>query len=149
MPDRRSARWVPTPAVLVIAVLMTVVASASPAAALFSGSSSPAHTVATATLAAASSPSVTTSCGPVLSLTARATVSWTATPSTFATGYTVERWRGSILEATTTVTPRTTTSVTQTGLTTGTTYTWRVRAFVSSWTSTAVSTTATTPSLCL
>jgi hypothetical protein len=80
---------------------------------------------------------------------ANATLSWTETPSTFAEGYTVERWRGSELEATTTVTPRTTTTLTETGLRAGTLYTWKVRAFVSSWSSTEVSVTASTPGPCL
>lgn len=149
VPVRRCIPRVPMPAALLMAVVVTVVISAPPAAALFSGSRSAAHTISSATLAPASNLSATTSCDPLLSLTARATVSWTATPSMFAAGYTVERWRGSTLQSTTTVTPRTATSITQTGLATGTTYTWRVRAFVSSWTSTVVSTTATTPALCL
>lgn len=107
------------------------------------------QSLASATLDPASGLTANTSCGPVLSLSAKVNLSWTATPSTFATGYKVERWQGSTLQATATVTPRTTTALTQTGLATGTTYTWKVYAYASSWTSTLISATATTPGLCL
>lgn len=121
-----------------------------PAAATgFSGSRSAAMTVSSATLQPASGLAVTTRCGPLLSLSAQATLSWQVTPSTFAAGYIVERRRGVVLEATTLVTPRTTTTRTETGLGTGTTYTWTVRAYVDSWTSPGVSVSATTPGVCL
>lgn len=137
-------------AIVVLAVVLSVpVVAAPPAAASFLDTGSAAQAVSSAQLQPASGLSATTRCGPLLSFSARATLSWTATPSTFATGYTVERWRGSLLESTTTVTPRTTTTVTQTGLSTGTLYTWKVRAFVSAWTSTEASVSAATPGPCL
>lgn len=137
-------------AIVVLAVALAVpVVAAPPAAASFSDAGSAAQVVSSAQLEPASGLSATTRCGSLLSFSARATLSWTATPSTFATGYTVERWRGSVLESTTTVTPRTTTTVTQTGLSTGTLYTWKVRAYVSLWTSTDVAVTAATPGPCL
>lgn len=141
--------WRRTGLTAALAAMVASVVVAGPAAASFARSQSAATPVSSATLESASDLSVSTACDTLLSLTAKATLSWTATPSTFASGYEVERWKGSILESTGTVTPRTTTSVTQTGLATGTTYTWKVRAFVSSWTSTEVSVSAATPGLCL
>ncbi len=136
---------------LVLAGVLALVAPVGTAAAAwgsFSSSTGAAHTLSSHTLQPASNLSVTTGCS-LLLLAPEAKLTWTATPSTFATGYKVERWRGSTLEATTTVTPRTTTSLTETGLGTGTTYTWRVYAYYLSWTSSVVSATETTPSLCL
>lgn len=119
------------------------------ASAAFMSATSADHSLASATLDPATSPMATTSCGPLLSFSAQATVSWTATPSTFATGHKVERWLGSSLQTTTTVTPRTTVSVVHTGLATGTTYTWKIYAYHQAWTSTLVSVSATTPGVCL
>jgi hypothetical protein len=127
--------------------LITVVGQAVAAWGSFSASDKAAHTLSSTTLQPASNLSVSTSCPLLLGPTADLT--WTATPSTFASGYKVERWRGSTLEATTTVAPRTTTSLTQTGLQSGTTYTWRVYAYYLSWTSTVISATRSTPGLCL
>jgi pyrimidine deaminase RibD-like protein len=132
----------------VVVLAATVLAPA--AGASFSAGASAAHTISSATLEPASGLTATTRCSSaLLDVTAEADLSWTETPSTFAEGYTVERWNGAVLEATTTVTPRTTTTLTQTGLATATTYTWKVRALVASWTSTEVSVTASTPTLCL
>lgn len=132
-----------------LAVVLASVVAAGPASAAFAGSRSAATPISSATLQPISDLSVSTACDNLLSLSAKATLSWTATPSTFASGYRIERWRGSTLEATQSVTPRTTTTVTQGGLATGTTYTWRIRSYYSSWTSTEVSKSATTPGLCL
>jgi hypothetical protein len=128
--------------------LVALVGPAVSAWATFSGSATAAHTLSSNTLQPASNLSVTTGCS-LLVLGPEADLTWTATPSPFATGYKVERWRGSTLEATSTVTPRTTTSLTQTGLRTGTTYTWRVYGYYLSWTSTVISATKSTPGLCL
>jgi hypothetical protein len=136
---------------LAVAVAVVAAATLGPSVTAWAGFAAPtaaAHTLSSATLQPVSGLSVTTGCALVL-LGPEADLSWTATPSTFAAGYTVERWRGSTLEDTTTVTPRTTTSLTQTGLATGTTYTWRLRASYRAWTSTAVSVTKSTPGLCL
>lgn len=127
-----------------LAMLLTPRAAGSWAA---SGSAS--HTLSTATLEPVSDLTVTTGCSGLLDLSAKADLSWTATPSSFAEGYKVERWQGLTLEATTDVTPGTSTTTTQTGLATGTTYTWKAYAYASSWTSTIVAVTATTPADCL
>ncbi len=123
-------------------------ATAVPAGARFSTTSQANQTLGSATLQAPSGLTVKTGCS-VLVLGPNATLQWTSTPSLFASGYKVERWRASTLEATTTVTPRTTTTLTETGLRSGTSYTWRVYAFYQSWTSGMTSTSGTTPSLCL
>jgi hypothetical protein len=131
-----------------VIALMAVVGPAVAAWGRFSAADEAAHTLSSDTLQPASNLSVTTGCS-LLVLGPKADLTWTATPSTFASGYTVERWRGSTLEATTTVTPRTTTSLTESGLRTGTTYTWRVHAYYRSWTSPVISATKSTPGLCL
>ncbi len=141
---RRAARWWGA-----IVVTVAVVANVSVALAGFSEATSASHTISSANLGPASNLSATTSCGPLLSLTAKATLNWTATTATFASGYKVERWLGAVLQSTATVTPRTSTSLTQTGLATGTTYTWKVYAYFQSWTSAVVSVSGTTPGLCL
>ncbi len=137
---------------LALGAVMALVALVGPAAAVawasFSTSAKAAHTLSSSTLQPASTLSVTTGCSLVI-LGPKADLTWTATPSTFASGYRVERWRGTTLEATATVTPRTTTSLTQTGLRTGTTYTWNVYAYYLSWTSSEISATKSTPGLCL
>lgn len=56
---------------------------------------------------------------------------------------------GGVLQSTTTVTPRTTTALTETGLATGTTYTWKVHSYLQGWTSSVVTVSAATPALCL
>jgi Fibronectin type III domain len=124
---------------------LTTVASAW---AGFSTSAQAAHTLTSATLQPPAGLSATTGCS-LLIIGPKADLQWTASPSLFASGYKVERWRGSTLQATTTVTPRTTVTLTQTGLSSGTTYTWRVYAFYQSWTSAVISASGTTPSLCL
>ena len=81
-----------------------------------------------------------------------ADLAWTATTSSWADGYKVERWQGTTLQATITVNNPATTTYTD-GLTgallTGVTYIWRIYAVRASWSSTIASATATTPPLCL
>lgn len=72
--------------------------------------------------------------------------SWTATTSTFASGYKVQRWLGGVQQNELTVTPRTTTSVTDGPLAAATTYSYRVFSYHLGWTSAAVTQTHTTPS---
>jgi hypothetical protein len=73
-----------------------------------------------------------------------ATLTWTATPSSWADGYRGERVVGGTVQASRTV-PIGTTTVGDPGLANGTTYTYRVRAYRGSWVST-VQTTTLTPS---
>lgn len=132
-------------ATVFVAFTGTTVASAS---AGFSRSAQAAQTLTSATLQPPAGLSVTTGCS-LLIIGPKADLQWTASPSLFASGYKVERWRGSSLQATTTVTPRTTVTLSDTGLSSGTTYTWRVYAFYQSWTSAVISASKSTPSLCL
>lgn len=133
---------------LTIGTILVQLLAATAVFGWFNGQASASHTVSTATLQPPTNLAVQTGCS---LLSGSADLSWTATPSTFATGYKIERLKGGVLEpaATATVTPRTATSLVQTGLTTDTTYTWRIYAYRSGWTSTAVEVTAKTPSLCL
>ncbi|MDQ3944251.1 MAG: hypothetical protein M3357_03700 [Actinomycetota bacterium] len=143
---RASPGWLLSCAVLVVAAVLP---TGSGAFASFGSGASATHDVSSAALSPASGLTASTSCGPLLSLTAKAELSWTVTPSAFASGYKVERWLGAVLESTASVTPRTTTALTQTGLATGTTYTWKVYSYVQGWTSSVVTVSAATPALCL
>ncbi|RFU22775.1 hypothetical protein D0Z06_02515 [Geodermatophilus marinus] len=72
-----------------------------------------------------------------------ATLSWTASPSTWAEGYRGERVVGGVVQATSAV-PYGTTTAADAGLANGTTYTYRVRAYRGSWVSADVTRTLTT-----
>ena len=145
--NRPAVGW-RTPA-LALPVVLLLLLLASSALGSLTGSASASHTISSATLEPAANLAVATGCGPLLSLWAKADLSWTATPATFAEGYKVERWRGLTLEATADVTPRTTTTRSETGLATATTYTWKVYAYARSWTSTVATVAGTTPAVCL
>jgi hypothetical protein len=69
-----------------------------------------------------------------------ATVTWTPSASSWATGYRLERSVGGTVQTTTTVTPVSTSSTSNGPLVNGTTYTYRLWAYYGTWTSTAVST---------
>ena len=140
-------RRIPSRRGVVVLVAVATLGSATVARAAFSTTTAAAHALSSATLQPASHLTGTTACNGLLS--AKATLNWTATPSTFATGYTVTRYRGTTLESTVSVTPRTTVTLTQTGLSTGTTYTWHLWAVKASWSSTEVTVTKTTPAVCL
>lgn len=71
-----------------------------------------------------------------------ATLNWTATPSSWATGYRGERLVSGTVQRSSTL-PMGTTTVTDTGLVNGTTYTYRIWAYRGTWVSTAVTTTLT------
>lgn len=74
-----------------------------------------------------------------------AALTWTASPSSWATGYTLQRVVGGSVQSTATVTPIATMSTTDGPLVNGTTYTFRLSAYRGSWTSPA-GTVALTPS---
>lgn len=63
---------------------------------------------------------------------------WTASPSSWATGYRLERSVGGTVQATSTVTPISATSTTDGPLVNGTTYSYRLWAYHGTWTSSAV-----------
>ncbi len=73
---------------------------------------------------------------------AGASLTWTASPSSWATGYRGERIAGGTVQATSSA-PMGTTTVTDTGLVNGTTYTYRVWTYRGTWVSMAQTTTLT------
>jgi hypothetical protein len=72
------------------------------------------------------------------------TVSWTATPSTFATGYSLVRMLGAAVDATFPVSPRTTVTYSDTGVANATTYTYQLTSVDQNWTSTTIASGAVT-----
>lgn len=70
---------------------------------------------------------------------------WTASPSSWATGYRLERSAGGTVQATQTVTPISATAATDGPLVNGTTYTYRLWAYSGTWTSSDI-TASLTPS---
>jgi hypothetical protein len=74
-----------------------------------------------------------------------ASLTWTASPSSWATGYRLERSVGGTVQSTVTVTPIGTTSTTNGTLVNGTVYSYRLWAYYGTWVSTAV-TAGLTPS---
>jgi hypothetical protein len=65
--------------------------------------------------------------------------SWSPTPSTWASGYELQRELGGTVEKTVTVDPQSATQATDFEVTAGNTHTYRLSAYYSSWRSTAVS----------
>ncbi len=72
-----------------------------------------------------------------------ASATWTASPSSWATGYRLERSVGGTVQATHTTTPISATSTTDGPLVNGTTYSYRLWAYHGTWTSPAVTATLT------
>ncbi|PRY49316.1 hypothetical protein LY71_10692 [Geodermatophilus tzadiensis] len=67
-----------------------------------------------------------------------ASLSWTASPSTWATGYRLERSSGGTVQSTRSITPVETTSATEGPLVNGTAYSFRLWAHRGTWTSSVV-----------
>jgi Fibronectin type III domain len=139
-------------AILVAAVaLLTLAPDDGPARAWWSQTVPGTSAAASLTLAAPSDPDADGACsilviGPAVDLT------WTASPSSFATGYEVLRASTSSgpFVAVATVTGSSTVSYTDTGLAALTTYHYRIRSRSAAWASPAtVSVSAKTPLLCL
>jgi hypothetical protein len=72
-----------------------------------------------------------------------ANLSWTASPSSWATGHLLERIVGGTVQAARQVTPVGTTSTTDGVLVNGTAYTFRLSAYSGAWRSPTVTTTLT------
>jgi len=77
------------------------------------------------------------------SATPSASLTWTASPSTITTGYRLDRLVAGAVQATTTVTGRTTTTAADGPLVNDTAYTYSLRATLSSWRSPSTTTTLT------
>lgn len=75
--------------------------------------------------------------------TPSAVLSWTPSPSTWATGHVLERSTGGSVQSTRTVTPAGTASTTEGPLVNGVPYAFRLWAYRGTWVSTAVTTTLT------
>lgn len=101
--------------------------------------------VSSGTLVAATSLTATTSC---VALVARVDLAWTPTASA-ATGYRIYRKAAGDYALIATVSGRTTSSYLDAVLSTGTTYTYYVQAYVGSWTANSTTVTVATPLLCL
>ncbi|MFP5371030.1 MAG: hypothetical protein ACLGI3_09825, partial [Actinomycetes bacterium] len=75
--------------------------------------------------------------------TPTANATWTASPSTWATGHRLERGVGGTVQATQTVTPISATAATDGPLVNGTTYSYRLWAYSGTWASPAITATFT------
>lgn len=141
----------PARAGAVAAVLVAVVVGTSvPAAwAAFAGQATASATYSSATLAPPTGLSATASCS-LLIVGPQVALGWTATTSTYATGYTVERSTASGGPYTVLASlGASTTSYTDTSTSAGTTYWYVVVATYQSWSTPSAQASATTPSLCL
>ena len=136
-----------TAVLLVGAVVFTAV----PAAAGWNDSTSSASmSVSSGSLAPPTSPSAVASCVGTIVKLPRVTVSWTATASTYATGYAILRLTAGSYVQIGTVSGRTTTSYVDSTVSLATSYTYKVRATYGNWyAQTTGSASATTATLCL
>ena len=131
----------------VLGFVIATVLTATLAQASFFRSDSASMQIATGQLAPPTSVSATPGCAGTLN--PRITLTWTATTSTFATGYIIRRRLiGGIYATVATVSGRTTTTYTNSGLLGNTTYQYIVQAAYESWTADSTAVSATTPALC-
>jgi len=72
---------------------------------------------------------------PQIEVTVGASASWTATPSTFASGYKLRRYVGTTLQNEQVITPRTTTTAIDSALVNATAYTYKLIAYHGNWSS--------------
>ncbi len=132
------------------AVLLVSIAvlSATPAQAVFNDvTASPAISVSSALLAPPTGLAAANGC--VLTIP-RVVLTWTATTSTFATGYQIYRKIGvGAFLPLATVSGRTTTTYTDTPVLVATTYTYYVAASIQGWSADSSSVSITTPALCI
>lgn len=125
--------------------------SAVPAFAGFSDATTTASMgVTSGVLAAPTAPTAVASCVGTVVKSPRVTVSWTATSSTYATGYAILRLTAGSYVQIGTVSGRTTTSYADNTVLLATTYTYKVRATYQNWfAQTTGSASATTAVVCL
>jgi hypothetical protein len=133
-----------------IGALLLVVGVCGPALGSFADSATAASTVTTTSLAAPTGLSATGGCSTGIPKLPRVTLSWTATTSTFATGYDVYRGLTAGSQTLlTSISPRTLTSYVDSTAVLGTTYSYSVRTRYASWSKASSNASATTPVLCL
>ncbi len=106
--------------------------------------------VTSGVLAPPTAPAAVASCVGTIVKLPRVTVSWTATASTYATGYAIMRLTAGAYVQIGTVSGRTTTSYADNTVALGTTYTYKVRATFQNWYAETTGTaSATTALVCL
>ena len=129
-------------------VVAAVLVAASPALASYLDSATATATFTTTSLAAPTGVGAVGGCAGTLQ--PKVTVTWTATVTTFATGYDVYRAVG-LGPSTylTTVSPRTTVTYVDTAVAILTQYTYTLKTKYQSWTKASSTATATTPAVCL
>jgi hypothetical protein len=131
----------------VVLALVAAVVVATPALATFGDSATAAVGSTTTQLAAPTGVTATAGCNGVVP---KVTVTWTATTTTFATGYDIYRAvGGGASTLLTSVSGRTTVSYVNTGLSLLTTYTYTVKTRYASWSKASTTASATTAVVCL
>lgn len=128
--------WFPIALAAVIFVLLAPIQ----AQAAFQRTASASTTVGTGTLSPASNPTLVAGCPGILTTTT-VTVGWTATTSTYATGYVITPLLNGIAQTPVTVSGQATNSQAMTvtrGVGTSNSYTFRIQAVYLNWTSTIV-----------
>ncbi len=130
-----------------VAVTIAVFAAAAPAVATMGDSATADSSFTTSSLAAPTAVTATAGCNGLLP---RVTLGWTASSTTYATGYDVYRAVGAGPSTLlTSLTPRTTVSYVDDAVVVLTSYTYTVVTRFQSWTKASATASATTPVLCL
>ncbi|HUR51534.1 MAG TPA: hypothetical protein VMZ11_05375 [Mycobacteriales bacterium] len=130
-----------------VGAVALVLAVAAPALGSFRDTAKAASTLATTQLAAPTGLTAVAGCNLVVP---KVTLSWTATTTTFATGYDVYRGVGAGTQTLlTTLSPRTVTSYVDNTVALLTSYTYSVRTRFASWSKASSNASASTPVLCL
>ncbi|GAA3604150.1 hypothetical protein GCM10022223_19760 [Kineosporia mesophila] len=131
------------PILIALAAIVFVLLAPIQARAAFQVGATASSTWTTGILAAPSSPQLTTTCGTTVLVQATMTVSWTATTSAYATGYVVTPVLNSTAQTAVNVSSSATSvtvNVNRNGVSTTSSYAFRVQSSFRSWTSSAVTT---------
>ena len=131
-----------------VAALVGVAVIATPALAVYLDSATASAAFSTTQLAAPTGLTATAACAGTAA--SKVTLGWTATTTTFATGYDIYRAVGvgpSTFLAS--VSPRTTVAYVDTAVLLLTSYTYTVKARYASWSKASTTASATTPVVCL
>jgi hypothetical protein len=132
---------------LTVLALAGAVVVATPALATYGDSATASAAFTTTQLAAPSGVTATAGCNGV---SPKVTLGWTATTTTFATGYDIYRAVGAGSPTLlTSVSPRTTASYVDTSVSLLTAYTYTVTSRFAAWSKASATASATTPLLCL
>ncbi|MDP9183476.1 MAG: hypothetical protein M3P04_11950 [Actinomycetota bacterium] len=135
---------------VVLGGVVGAVVFATPALSAFLNSATAASTLSTTQLAEPTGLGATAGCTTAIPKLPQVTLSWTATTTTFATGYDVYRAVGAGPSTyLATVTPRTTITYVDTTVAVLTTYTYTVKTRYASWSKASATASATTAAVCL